>query len=118
MYVSINKQLVSFKIAPAFYLGFAREKFEKPLIAANVSAGNVTLCCVYHSVMRAAVDRACYRCCLLCVRNCAQHLTVNTVHVSQLLLTVCAALRSALNGEHSTRLSAALNCVCGIALST
>jgi hypothetical protein len=42
MYVSINKQLISFKTDSAFKIGFARKRVKGHFLLANDSAGKIT----------------------------------------------------------------------------
>ena len=56
MYVSINKQLISFQNCFTFCLGFARETVKHPLVS-HVCAVNITLRCQQHVACELQVER-------------------------------------------------------------
>ena len=61
MYLSIKNSSCVFKMASAFYLGFAREWVRRHFLISKVSAGNMTLCRGQHVAREIRDERICCR---------------------------------------------------------
>jgi hypothetical protein len=59
IYIFINKQLISFQNASAFYHSFTREGVERRSLVSHVCTENVALCCVTHVARELLVERVC-----------------------------------------------------------